>query len=415
MALPFGVRSFRFQWPADLATSGAFEMEALILGWYVLSTTGSVQQLVIVGALAWLGSRVFRVGGLPVARQHRLDMTLRANCQTDVNLRIDGLQLTRGSRERTRIQVAELPEGSLVEYSLMVMRGAEPGPIFYLGAAFHGDEVAGVEIVGRLASEIDPAELRGTLIIVPVQNPLAFQVKHRFFVGHMLKSPLDQNPADPWISFPGDPQGNLASLIAHSLFEKLMRHCHYMIDVHTPTTGGRYAPFAFLPPSRCGKAAKHAEGLARAFGADYILASDKGIYAGEKNPHTILGERGVPAFGVEIGEGGRVDEEEVRRGLRGLYNVLKKVGMLRGQLETFGLQRVIKDMNVIRAARGGILHLDVKLNDEVRQGQTVARVVNLFGETVEEIAATSTGAAVRVATLPIVSSGERVVQLAIVG
>ena len=56
MASPFGVRSFRFQWPADLATSWAFEMEALILGWYVLSTTGSVQQLVVVGALAWLGS-----------------------------------------------------------------------------------------------------------------------------------------------------------------------------------------------------------------------------------------------------------------------------------------------------------------------------------------------------------------------
>jgi MFS family permease len=56
MASPFSVRSFRFQWPADLATSWAFEMEALILGWYILSTTGSVQQLVAVAALAWLGS-----------------------------------------------------------------------------------------------------------------------------------------------------------------------------------------------------------------------------------------------------------------------------------------------------------------------------------------------------------------------
>jgi MFS family permease len=56
MASPFGVRSFRFQWPADLATSWAFEMEALILGWFVLSSTGSVQQMVIVAALAWLGS-----------------------------------------------------------------------------------------------------------------------------------------------------------------------------------------------------------------------------------------------------------------------------------------------------------------------------------------------------------------------
>jgi hypothetical protein len=53
---PFSVRSFRFQWPADLATSWAFEMENLILGWYILSATGSVEQLVLFAALAWLGS-----------------------------------------------------------------------------------------------------------------------------------------------------------------------------------------------------------------------------------------------------------------------------------------------------------------------------------------------------------------------
>jgi predicted MFS family arabinose efflux permease len=53
---PFRVRSFRFQWPSDLATSLAFEMETLILGWYVLTATGSVERLVVFGALVWLGS-----------------------------------------------------------------------------------------------------------------------------------------------------------------------------------------------------------------------------------------------------------------------------------------------------------------------------------------------------------------------
>src|ERR1044071_6367736 len=56
MASPFQVRSFRFQWPADLLTSWALEMGALILGWYVLPATGSVRQLATVAALAWLGS-----------------------------------------------------------------------------------------------------------------------------------------------------------------------------------------------------------------------------------------------------------------------------------------------------------------------------------------------------------------------
>jgi len=53
---PFRVRSFRFQWPADLATSWAFEMEALILGWYVLVETQSVLLLTLFASLAYLGT-----------------------------------------------------------------------------------------------------------------------------------------------------------------------------------------------------------------------------------------------------------------------------------------------------------------------------------------------------------------------
>jgi hypothetical protein len=78
MASPFGVRSFRFQWPADLATSWAFEMEALILGWYILATTGSVQQLVIVAALFWLGSLFspfFGVAGDRIGHRRLLCLT----------------------------------------------------------------------------------------------------------------------------------------------------------------------------------------------------------------------------------------------------------------------------------------------------------------------------------------------------
>ncbi len=55
---PFGIRSFRFQWPADLLTSWAFEMETLILGWYVLVATGSVLLLTVFGALQYLGTLI---------------------------------------------------------------------------------------------------------------------------------------------------------------------------------------------------------------------------------------------------------------------------------------------------------------------------------------------------------------------
>ena len=331
----------------------------------------------------------------------------------DRDLAIEGLTLERGTRSRTRFRAVELADGSWVEIAAMVVRGAEPGPVFYLGAAFHGDEIAGTQIVGRVASGIDPAELRGTLIAVPVQNPLAFQVQHRFFVGHMLKSPMDQNPADPWAAFPGDAGGNTASILAHAIYDRMMRHADYMIDVHTPTTGGRYAPFAFLPPTRCGAVVGEAEALARAFGADYILANDKGMYVGDRNPHTVMGERGVPAFGIEIGEGGRIDGREVALGVRGIANVLRRVGMMDGPVEQSGRNLVIRTMDVIRARRAGVLTLHVGLNDEVSPDQHVATITDPFDRPIEEIVSPRGGPVVRIATHPTVSTGERVVQLGV--
>ncbi|HEX2216028.1 MAG TPA: MFS transporter [Xanthobacteraceae bacterium] len=61
---PFRVRSFRFQWPADLLTSCAFEMETLILGWYVLVETGSVVMLAVFGALQYIGTLIAPMFGV---------------------------------------------------------------------------------------------------------------------------------------------------------------------------------------------------------------------------------------------------------------------------------------------------------------------------------------------------------------
>jgi len=61
---PFRVRSFRFQWPADLLISWAFEMEMLILGWYVLVETGSVVLLTLYASLLYLGTLVAPIIGV---------------------------------------------------------------------------------------------------------------------------------------------------------------------------------------------------------------------------------------------------------------------------------------------------------------------------------------------------------------
>jgi len=61
---PFRIRSYRFQWPADLLTSWAFEMETLVLGWYVLVETNSVVMLTVFGALLYGGTLIAPIVGV---------------------------------------------------------------------------------------------------------------------------------------------------------------------------------------------------------------------------------------------------------------------------------------------------------------------------------------------------------------
>src|SRR5258707_6037916 len=75
MLAPFRVRSFRFQWPADLLTSWGIEMENLVLGWYILVETGSGLALTLFWALQYLGTLlapVFGMAGDPIGRRPSL-------------------------------------------------------------------------------------------------------------------------------------------------------------------------------------------------------------------------------------------------------------------------------------------------------------------------------------------------------
>src|SRR5882672_5189170 len=126
MASPFQVRSFRFQWPADLATSWAFEMEALILGWYVLSATGSVQQLATLAALAWLGSLFSPFFGLAGDRiGHRAVLCITRSVYALLSAVMTALTLT-GSLEPWHV-FAIAAIAVLLRPSDMVMRSVLVG------------------------------------------------------------------------------------------------------------------------------------------------------------------------------------------------------------------------------------------------------------------------------------------------
>ena len=87
--------------------------------------------------------------------------------------------------------------------------------------------------------------------------------------------------------------------------------------------------------------------------------------------------------------------------------------MLPGPVDRFGRNEVIRSMHVIRAKRGGLVHLKTKLLDQVREGDVIATITSIFGEITEEIRAPISGPIVRIATFPIVSAGERLIQIGV--
>ena len=327
-------------------------------------------------------------------------------------MHIAGLSIPPRSIVRHTLEVAELADGSRITLPLLLINGAAPGPRLYLGAAIHGDEVSGVEILFRACAQVQPDALAGSIVCVLVQNPLAFQVEHRVPVGLYLKSPLDQMPIDPWTSFPGHAEGNITERLAATLFS-LITTCDYAIDVHTPTRGGRYVPITILPHPSLGASFQRAAELARAFGSGYIMQTQEGTYVNDGILCVEATRAGVPAFTFEIGEGGRLDVELIPVGVRCMFNALRFLRMLPGDPEPPRETVMMTRFVGVRAHRGGLLHTVVQLGARVRQAEVLAQIYSIYGDALETIQAPADGTFVRMTTFPSVASGERVITLGV--
>src|SRR5207244_10907731 len=85
-------------------------------------------------------------------------------------MQVAGLSIPAGSVVRHTLEVTELADGSRITLPLLLINGASPGPRLYLGAAIHGDEVSGVEILFRACAQVQPDTLAGSIVCVLVDR-----------------------------------------------------------------------------------------------------------------------------------------------------------------------------------------------------------------------------------------------------
>jgi hypothetical protein len=101
--------------------------------------------------------------------------------------------------------------------------GAQPGPTLGITAGIHGDEYLPLETVRQFVTALNPAQLSGTILAIPVVNPLAIEAQTR-------NTPIDMNNLNR--VFPGDPHGWLTEQLAAVVSEQFLPRLQYLVDLH---------------------------------------------------------------------------------------------------------------------------------------------------------------------------------------
>ena len=300
-----------------------------------------------------------------------------------------------GSRATVDLPVSILSDHTPVTMSMHVVHGRRPGPVMFVSAAVHGDEVIGVEIVRRLLRTPVVDRISGTLLVVPIVNTFGFITQSRY-----LPDRRDLNR-----SFPGSPGGSLAARLAHLFMTEVVDRSDFGIDLHSAAIQRTN-----LPQCRVSQGDKTALEMAKVFGAPVILTSR----LREGSLRASAGDRGVTTIVFEAGEGLRFEESGVRSGVAGILRVMHAKGMIstRGARKAKVTPVVCHSSRWERSPAGGLFRAFQKRGAHVEVGTLLGAVSDPFGEIDVPVEASQAGIIVGRANLPVVNEGDALFHIA---
>lgn len=304
----------------------------------------------------------------------------------------NGQVIAKGEAVDIKLAVSESYSGATLNIPLHVRRGTEDGPVVFVSAALHGDEINGTGTVRELLMADDFHVLRGSVILVPVLNMPGFDRHSRY-----LPDRRDLNR-----SFPGSASGSLAGRLAKVIFEEIVMRSDYGIDLHTAAV--RRTNY---PNVRGDMSNPVVKSMAEAFGCEVIM-DGKGPKSALRPEATAVG---CPTIIMEGGEVWKVEPSIVESSVRGIRNVLKSLNMIAGEIESPDYQVVVERSKWVRAESGGFLQFHVKPGDVVEKDQPLSTNTDLLGHEQGVLTAPFDAVVVGMTTLPAVSPGEPVCHL----
>ena len=308
---------------------------------------------------------------------------------------IGGETVAPGTRRTVHIPVSTLSDHTPVNLSAHVVHGAAPGPVMFVSAAIHGDEVIGVEIVRRLLRAPNLDGMAGTLLAVPVVNAFGFLNHARY-----LPDRRDLNRC-----FPGSPRGSLAARLADRFLTDIVARAQYGIDLHSAAIHRTNLPQVRVSPAR-----PDTMRLAEAFGAPVVVRSK----LRDGSLRQAARERGVDVLLYEAGEGLRFDEFSARVGVAGILRVMAALGMVDADgVEAPASRPILSQGSAwVRSPAGGLLRAFVATGDAVEADAVLGIVSDPFGEVEEEVRARHAGVVIGRTNLPVVNEGDGLFHIA---
>lgn len=294
-----------------------------------------------------------------------------------------------GESKDVMLAVGESYSSITLQIPIHVRRALEPGPVVFVTAALHGDEINGTGAIRQLVQEEDFQPMRGSLILVPVLNISAFDRHSRY-----MPDRRDLNRC-----FPGTATGSLAGRMARTLFDEIVLRSDYGIDLHTASVRRTNYPNVRGDLSDPG-----VHRLATAFGCEVII-NGKGPAGSFRREAT---RAGCPTIVVEGGEVWKVEPGIVQSMTRGIKNALRNLEMLDGDLQTPDYQVQVNSSKWIRAERGGFLQFHVKPGDIIEKGHALVTNTNLLGKEHSMLHSPFDGVVIGMTTLPAITPGEPV-------
>lgn len=323
-----------------------------------------------------------------------------------INMNVFGQTIERGSKRFFSVEVGSYANNAPVSIPVIVLRGREDGPVFWITGMVHGEELNGSVAAWKLVRRLQPEDIKGTLIVTPVCNPLALADRVKI-------SQIDYLDMDT--AFPGSPTGTWTQRVAHILYGEIKKHANYLLSFHTLAPRHTAKPYTVSKVvSGCQEAGALSRKLAVVFGVEANCVVDIATCAGEL-PGVTSGalditchNDGIPAFMAEMGCGAMLEESSIEAAQRGALNVMAYIGMCSHKIERPRRQLFIAKRKFLRFNSGGLLGgIHVQPGDIAEKGQLIAET-HFFGDTTESYFADQDYYIIAARRHPVIHTGERI-------